>query len=109
MPDSVIEQCQVLPDAEASRRALLLAELQAALTALGARAVLARKHRLVLRYNAGSSEPSGLVDPELHVLSEIATGIVTTDGTTYKLAGGGEYPAADPAAAAAAVLSGARR
>lgn len=105
MPDPVIERPQVLAKDEASRRVLLLAELQAAFTALGVRCVLARKHRLVLRYNQGPCGPSGPVNPELHVFAGDGTDIATTNGATYSLASGGQYPADDPAATAAVVLA----
>jgi hypothetical protein len=90
----------VLSEPEASRRVLLLSELQASLTALGVRSVLARNHRLVLRYNSESYEPSGLTDPKLHVFVAADTLIATTDGTAYTLADFGQYPASDPATAA---------
>src|SRR6266700_7949177 len=89
----------------------LLAELQDALTDLGVRSVLARHHRLVLQYNRVPSGPSGLTDPELHILAPagtdiVTTDIVTTDGTTYRRASGQQYPVADPAAAAALIRHG---
>jgi hypothetical protein len=91
----------VLSEPEASRRVLQLSELQASLTALGVRSVLARNHRLVLRYNSESYEPSGLTDPKLHVFIAGDTLVATTDGTTYTMADFGQYSASDPAAAAA--------
>ncbi len=96
----------VLDRAEAERRMHLLAELQDALTDLGVRSVLARHHRLVLQYNRVPSGPSGLTDPELHILAPAGTDIATTDGTTYRLASGQQYPVADPAAAAALIRHG---
>ncbi len=105
MTDHVTEQPQVLAEAEVSRRILLLAELHAALTALGARCVMARKQRLVLRYNPSPSAPSGPVDPQLHIFAGDGTDIATTDGASYSLASGGQYPAGDPAAAAAVVVA----
>jgi hypothetical protein len=98
----------ILSEAEADRRLLLLAELQAALAGLGVGCVLARNHRLVLRYNQGPCEPSGLTDPKLHVFLPDGTGIATTDGTDYRLADGGRYPASDPVAAAAVIVGGHR-
>jgi hypothetical protein len=108
MPKSSVEQPQVLTEAEASLRVLLLTELQAAFAALGVRCVLARRHRLVLRYDRAPCGPSGPVSPELHIFAGDRTGIATADGTTYRLAGGGQYPAGDPAGAASAVLAALR-
>lgn len=105
MPEQRMERPQVLAETEVSQRGLLLAELRAAFAALGVRCVLARKHRLVLRYDVGAWEPSGPVNPELHIFAGDSADIATTDGTTYSLASGGQFPADDPAAAAAAVLS----
>ncbi len=82
---------------------LLLADLQAALAALGVRSVLARNHRLVLQYNVSPYRPSGLTDPTLHIFCPDGTGIASTDGTTYRLDIGQEYPASDPAAAASVI------
>ena len=96
---------QVLAETEVSQRVLLLAELHAALAAWGIRCVLARKHRLVLRYDVARCGPSGPVNPELHIFAADSADIATTDGATYSLASGGRYPVDDPAAAAAAVLS----
>jgi hypothetical protein len=84
---------------------LLLAELQGVLSAEGVRCVLARTRRLVLRYNDGPCKPSGLTDPQLHVLTTGGTEIVTTDGTTYRLGGAEEFPVADPAAVVAVICS----
>lgn len=54
----------LLDEPEAARRVLLLAELKAALAEQGTRSVLARNHRLVLRYNDPPPlEPSGLTNP----------------------------------------------
>ena len=91
--------CPVLTDAEATSRTRLLADLRAELASLGIRSILARNHRLVLRYNTVPGEPSGLTDPELHILGASAD-VATTDGSTYTLASGSTHPAADPAAAA---------
>jgi hypothetical protein len=92
----------VLDEPEAAGRLLILAGLQAALAESGIRCVLARNHRLVLRYNdSGSLEPSGLTDPALHILGPDGTITVTTDGATYRIGGGMRFPADDPAAAAA--------
>jgi hypothetical protein len=88
---------QVLDDAEAHRRLLVLAALQASLADLGIASTLARKHRLVLGYTDGTA---GLTDPELHVLGPGQVLVATTDGTVYRLGSAREYPADDPAAAA---------
>src|SRR6266699_17312 len=96
----------ILQEAEVARRMHLLAELQDALAALGVRSVLARNHRLVLRYNRVPSGPSGMTDPELRILAPAGTHIATTDGTTYRLASSQEYPAGDPAAVAALIRQG---
>jgi len=93
----------ILTDAEVGRRMLLLAELQAAMATLGVHCVLARNHRLVLRYNDGPYGPSGLTDPDLHIFTPRGTDTATTDGTVYRLASGGEYSVADPSIAATAI------
>jgi hypothetical protein len=93
----------ILGEAEVARRMLLLAELHGALEAEGVRCVLARIHRLVMRSNDCPCKPSGLADPQLHVFLPGGTGVVTTDGTTYRLAGGEEFAVADPAAAASVI------
>lgn len=67
---------------------------------LGIASILARKHRLVLRYTDGIA---GLTDPELHILGPAQIRVATTDGTVYRLASAREYPTADPAAAAALI------
>jgi len=96
----------ILPEAEVTRRMLLLAQLQTSLAGLGVRSVLARHHRLVLQYNRVPSGPSGMTDPELHIFLPEATDTATTDGSTYRLAGGRQCPAGDPAAAAALIRQG---
>jgi hypothetical protein len=98
----------VLASREARTRAVLLADLQSSLAALGVRSVLARRHRLVLHGGrttpiGARPEPSGPIDPELHILGPDATEIATTDGATYHVASGNKYPAADPAAAAISI------
>ena len=96
----------ILATAEVTRRMLMLAELRDALAALGVRSVLARHHRLVLQYNRSPCEPSGLTDPHLHIFGPDGTDIAATDGTTFSLASGPEYPTADLAAAAIAMRHG---
>lgn len=93
----------ILAEAEVCRRMLLLSELQAALAALGVRSVLARNHRLVLRYGGGPCEPSGLTNPTLHILRPDCAAIATTDGGTYRLSSGQEYSADDSGATATAI------
>ena len=51
----------------------LLTELQAALSGLGIQCVLARRHRLVLRYTENPVPPSGRTDPTLHVFAPAGT------------------------------------
>lgn len=96
----------ILAEAEVTRRMLRLAQLHAALAMHGVRSVLARNHRLALRYNSDPCEPSGLTDPTLHIFGPSGTDIATTDGIAYSLASGGRFPADDPIAAAAVVLHG---
>lgn len=90
----------ILPDAEVARRLALLTELQASLAALGVRSVLARTRRLVLRSGQAPYEPSGPTNPQLHVLTDEGTRVVTTDGAAY-LTDAQPHPASDPAAVAA--------
>ena len=78
----------------------LLAALQTELEAAGVRCVLARTHRLVLRYNLAPLAPSGLTDPQLHIFTPGSKDTATTDGLVYRLASGREHPAGDPSAAA---------
>lgn len=98
----------ILSPAEAGRRLEALAALQAGLAAAGVRCLLARKHRLVLRYNSGPLEPSGLTDPQLHIFTPGGKDTATTDGLVYRLASGKEFPADDPSAATAQI-TGARQ
>ena len=94
----------VLDETEADRRALLLTELQSALDSLGVRCVLARRHRLVLRYNDPPPlEPSGPTTPTLHIFTPGRTRMAGTDGTVYRFDDGRQFPAADPAAAATTI------
>ena len=95
----------ILATAEVTRRMLLLAELQDALAALGVRSVLARHHRLVLQYNRVPSGPSGMTDAQLYIFAPGGTDIATTDGSTYRLASGQEYPVGNPAAASALITT----
>lgn len=100
---SQLHPAPILTDAEAARRMLVLAELQAALSALGARCVLARNHKLVLRYNEGPCEPSGLTDPQLLVFLPARSLYITTDNDDYFWLGNRQSPVDNPAAAAAAI------
>jgi len=79
---------------------LLLDSLHAALDSFGVRCVLARNHRLVLRYNEAPLSPSGLTNPRLHIFLPCGTRTAVTDGTVYWLDTGEAAPAGDPAAAA---------
>lgn len=98
----------VLDETEADRRAIVLAELQSALNGLGVRCVLARRHRLVLRYNDPPPlAPSGPTSPTLHIFAPGRTRTASTDGTVYRLDDDRQFPAASPAAAAAAIRSAA--
>ncbi len=96
----------ILAEAVVAGRMLLLAELQAALAAQQVGSVLASNHRLVLRYSAIPCEPSGLTNPQLLIFGPDGTGTASTDGISYRLPDGAEYPAADPAAAATAIRHG---
>ncbi|HVB45354.1 MAG TPA: hypothetical protein VNF47_21985 [Streptosporangiaceae bacterium] len=102
VPESVTDQDEILSEYEAGRRMLLLAELHAALTALGVRCVLARRHRLVLRYNAGVCGLSGLENPHLHIFAPGGTDIAVTDGAVYEITSGGRYPVGGNGAVTAA-------
>jgi hypothetical protein len=93
----------VLPAREASRRAVLLGTLRDALAARQVESVLALRHRLVLHADSPCG-PSGPADPELYVLTG-GSGIVTTDGTAFRLPGGIQHPVTDPAGAAALMSS----
>lgn len=107
MPDTNHQNAQradpVLSETEAARRVSLLAELRGALESAGVRCLLARKHRLVLRYNQGPYEPSGMTDPQLHIFASGGADVATTDGAVYRLASGAELAVTDPAAAAGAI------
>jgi len=73
----------ILTGPDAARRLLLLSDLQTALAGLGIRSVLARTHRIVLRPPAAQCDPSGQVNPRLHIFTPAGTAIATTDGTAY--------------------------
>jgi hypothetical protein len=93
----------VLDEAEAGHRRSLLAELHEMLAAQGIRSILARNHRLVLRYDKTPYEPSGLTDPALHIFTDEGTTIATTDGTAYLFTTGQRSVASDPTAAVALI------
>jgi hypothetical protein len=96
----------ILDDAEAARRKLLLAELQAALAQSSVRCLLAGRQRLVLRYSESPPHaPSGPTDPALHIVSPVPD-IVTTDGTSYRLKDGRELPVGEVATVVAAMRGG---
>jgi hypothetical protein len=99
-----VPRAPILTPSEALARRGLLTELQAALTVLGVQCVLARRHRLVLRYADGPVSPSGPTDPTLHVFAPCGTFTVSTNGATYRLRTGQELPADDAAAAASALI-----
>ena len=98
MPSSPREQ--ILTRQDAAVRVALLADLQTELEKLGRRCVLARTRRLVLRASPAMYEPSGPTNPQLHILTDQGSRVVTTDGAVYHLPGGQPCPADDPAAAA---------
>jgi hypothetical protein len=93
----------ILTEADVARRMLVFAGLQEALAALEIRSVVARNHRLVLRRNIGLYAQSGLTDLKLYIFALDGTETATTDGTTYYLASGTEYPASEPDATAMAI------
>lgn len=107
MPDNNVQNAQrgdpVLSETEVASRVSLLAALRGALEEAGIRCLLARKHRLVLRYSQGPCEPSGMTDPQLHVFGPSGRDVATTDGAVYRLASGSEVAVTDPAAAADAI------
>jgi len=82
---------------------VLLAELRTALATAGIRSTLARTHRLVLRGSPGPCEPSGLTDPALYIDAPAGHVVATTDGVTFRLSSGAQYPAATPPATVAAI------
>ncbi len=90
----------VLAQSEVTSRVTLLAELQAALAALGIQSVLVRNRRLVLRSAGNGMEPSGPTNPQLHVFAPGGTQIATTDAARYEFTTGPACPADDPQAAA---------
>jgi hypothetical protein len=101
------KQARVLQPAEASRRAVLLGALRDALAARQVESVLALRHRLVLHAHSPCA-PSGPADPQLYVLTG-GSGVATTDGMTFRLPGGRQHPATDPAGAAALMSAAAER
>ena len=103
-PEGVPSGDLILSEVEVASRMRRLAQLQTALEKAGVRCVLARKHRLVLRYNRGPGEPSGLTDPQLRLYCADRADIATTNGSFYRFASGYEFPVADPSAAAEAIV-----
>src|SRR5271169_2691391 len=92
----------ILNDAEVGKRKLLLAELQAVLAGEGLSCIVAGRQRLVLRYSEQPPyAPSGPTDPALHILAP--PDVVTTDGVSYRLRDGREFPVSDRAAVTAAI------
>lgn len=96
----------IVDEAEVARRMRLLAALRETLERRQIRAVLARNHRLVLRYGEGSCGPSGLTDPELHVFGPERKHVVTIKDNAYVLDGGRQFKS--PPATAAAIVAEAR-
>jgi len=90
----------ILTEEEVARRVLLLTELRHAISGYGVCGVLTRNHRIVLRYPAHHSQPSGMTEPKLHLFLPGSRDIVMTDGAVFRLASGGVFAAANPAAAA---------
>jgi hypothetical protein len=87
----VASAAPILDDAEVASRKLLLAELQAALAAVGVQCILAGRQRLVLRYSEEPPySPSGPVDPALHVFGRRAD-LITTNGACFRLRSGREF------------------
>ncbi len=102
----MIQTAPILHEGEVSRRMHLLAELRQALSATGVESVLARNHRLILRYSESPCAPSGLTDPTLHILGGGHEGIVTTNGAVYSLPGDRQCPVSHPAQAALTIAEG---
>lgn len=99
---TVTDNAPILDEDEVQRRKMLLAELQAALMALGIQGVLASHRQLVLRYNDPPPlAPSGPTSPTLHLFGPDGARVATTDGTAYQVDDGRTFPISDPAAAAA--------
>lgn len=96
----ICQSPQLLPEEQVIRRLALLAELRDALSAQGIGSVVARNHRIVLRFNASPYEPSGLTNPGLHILGGERIEAVTTDGAAYHLPGNRQCSVSDPAGAA---------
>jgi hypothetical protein len=91
----------ILDETDVAVRMAALKRLQAALRELDIPSVLVGRHRLVLRYNDPSCPPSGLTDPELRIFIAGRQARATTDGACYRLGSRQQFPASDPAAAAA--------
>jgi hypothetical protein len=96
----------ILTKAQIDMQLLLLAALHSALAERNIRCVLARTHRLVLRYSAAPLAASGPTEPQLYVffIPGQKPGIVTTDGVNYRF-GSDEFPVDDPVAAAVAICA----
>ena len=92
---------RILTAAEAERRSDLLGALRDVLDMRGIPSVLARRRTIVLRGKAPFG-PSGLTDPELHVLAS-AHLIITTDGAEYRSSDGWTHTTSDVTGAATLV------
>lgn len=99
-PDAAVPCPPILGEAEVQRRVLILAGLQSELDVLGVRAVLARNHKLTLRYNVPGPQPCGMTDPVLHVFGPSGMRKATTDGSCFRIDSGEEFPVDDPAGTA---------
>ena len=93
---------EILDEAEVARRMRLLAALQETLKQRQIQGILARNQRLVLRYNGGPHEPSGLTDPKLHVFGP-QKHVVTIKDSAYVLDGGKQFNS--PAIVAATIAT----
>src|ERR1700678_1272881 len=91
----------VLNDAEIAKRTILLAELKAVLAEAGVSCKIAGRQRLVPRYSQPAPHaPSGQTDVEMYVLSP-PPNVITTDGASYRLRDGREFPVSDRISVAA--------
>jgi hypothetical protein len=101
MPDRM----GLMTELEVNTRMRQLAELKSALATLGVESVLARNHRLILRYNNAPLEQSGLTDPQLHIFVADGKHVATADGAAYRLDHGGEFSAENAATAARLIFA----
>jgi hypothetical protein len=102
----LLRDAPVLDAIEVDDRKALLCVLYDALTEAGVRCVPASRRRLVLEKfeQKAPLPPSGLMDPELwFFITGDRMGNVRTDGTTFRLDTGQEFPVEDVSAAARAI------